>query len=120
MSIQNNPTSVQSTITLTGMKVQPGNAPGKVQVFLTDCNSAPFGTRASGGNPASGDTFDTIGYFSNPSKNVTPAEPPIVVTPATKAITRLAGADRIDTAERDLPDELPGHRRSRGRRARSR
>ena len=59
--------------------MQPGTAPGKVQVFLTDCNSAPFGTRASGGNPASGDTFDTIGYFSNPSKNVITATPPIVV-----------------------------------------
>ena len=90
VSILNNPTSVQSSITLTGMKVQPGTAPGKVQVFLTDCNSAPFGTRASGGNPASGDTFDTIGYFSNPSKNVTPATHPIVVTPATKTITRIS------------------------------
>ncbi len=108
VSILNNPTSVQSSISLTGMKVQPGTAPGKVQVFLTDCNSAPFGTRASGGNPASGDTFATIGYFSNPSKNVTPATPPIVVTPATKTITRLAGADRIDTADAISQTSFPG------------
>ena len=99
VSIQNNPTSVQSVLTLTGMKVQPGNAPGRVQLFTTDCDSPPFGTRASGGNPQSGTTFDTIGYFSNPSKNIFPVPPDIIVTPSAKSITRLAGADRIDTAD---------------------
>ncbi len=106
VSIQNNPTSAQSTITLTGMKVQPGSTPGKVQVFLTDCDSPPFGTRASGGNPASGTTFDTIGYFSNPSTNVTGN--PIVITPASEVITRIGGADRIDTANAISQTSFPG------------
>ncbi|HTN80376.1 MAG TPA: cell wall-binding repeat-containing protein, partial [Acidimicrobiales bacterium] len=106
VSIQNNPTSVQSTLTLTGMKVQPGNAPGAVRVFLTDCDSPPFGTRASGGNPQSGTTFDTIGYFSNPTTNV-PVSPPIVVGPASKVITRIAGADRIDTANAISQSSFP-------------
>ena len=95
VSIQNAPTSVQTTLTLTGMKIQPGTTPGKAQIFLTDCDSPPFGTRSSGGNPASGTTFDTIGYFSNPSTNITP---PIVVNPSSKTITRISGPDRIDTA----------------------
>ena len=108
VSILNNPTSVQSSITLTGMKVQPGTAPGKVQVFLTDCNSAPFGTRASGGNPASGDTFDTIGYFSNPSKNVSRPRLRSWSRRRRKTITRLAGADRIDTADAISQTSFPG------------
>jgi putative cell wall-binding protein len=106
VSIQNNPTSVLSTITLTGMKVQPGSEPGKVQVFLTDCDSQPFGTRASGGDPASGTTFATIGYFSNPSTNV--ASNPIVITPGSEVITRIAGADRIDTANAISQTSFPG------------
>ena len=95
VSIQNAPTSVQTTLTLTGMKIQPGTTPGKAQIFLTDCDSPPFGTRSSGGDPASGTTFATIGYFSNPSTNITP---PIVVNPSSKTITRISGPDRIDTA----------------------
>lgn len=106
VSIQNNPTTALSTITLTGMKVQPGSTPGRVQVFLTDCDSPPFGTRASGGNPASGTTFDTIGYFSNPSTNI--AAKPITITPGSEVITRIAGADRIDTANAISQTSFPG------------
>jgi hypothetical protein len=105
VSIQNAPTSVVSTLTLTGMKIQPGTSPGKAQIFLTDCDSAPFGTRSSGGNPASGTTFDTIGYFSNPSTNITA---PIVVSPSSKTITRISGADRIDTANAISQSSFPG------------
>ncbi len=105
VSIQNAPTSVVSTLTLTGMKIQPGTTPGKAQIFLTDCDSPPFGTRSSGGNPASGTTFDTIGYFSNPSTNVTA---PIVVNPSSKTITRISGADRIDTANAISQSSFPG------------
>ncbi len=105
MSIQNNASSTLTTLTLSGMKIQPGASPGKAQIFLTDCDSAPFGTRRSGGNPASGTTFDTIGYFSNPSTNITP---PIVVNPSAKTITRISGPDRIDTADAISQASFPG------------
>ena len=105
VSIQNSPSNVLTTLTLTGMKIQPGTTPGKAQIFLTDCDSAPFGTRSSGGNPASGTTFATIGYFSNPSTNITP---PIVVNPSTKTITRISGPDRIDTADAISQASFPG------------
>ena len=105
VSIQNSPTSVLTTLTLTGMKIQPGTTPGKAQIYLTDCDTPPFGTRSSGGNPASGTTFDTIGYFSNPSTNITP---PIVVSPSAKTITRISGPDRVDTADAISQAEFPG------------
>ena len=105
VSIQNAPSSVVTSLTLTGMKIQPGTTPGKAQIFLTDCDSAPFGTRSSGGNAASGTTFATIGYFSNPSTNITP---PIVVNPSSKVITRISGPDRIDTANAISQASFPG------------
>ena len=105
VSIQNSPTSVLSTLTLTGMKIQPGTTPGKAQIFLTDCDSPPFGTRARAAIPRAARRSTPSATSRTRART---SRPPIVVNPSSKTITRISGADRIDTANAISQSSFPG------------